>query len=311
MGNVYRLDPTPGSVQWGYVGGRQDAALEIASGDTVKLRSVSGDPGDPVPEEWIPDALRRIHEEVADRGAGVHILTGPIRVAGAEPGDTLAVKIERVRIDAPYGFNYVGPMSGLLFHEFEEPDVAIIPYNEDRTLAEFGRCRIPTRPFFGIMGVAPPESWGRVSSVIPGRYGGNIDNREMIEGTTLYLPVMREGALFYAGDGHGAQGDGEIDVTAIETSLEGEFTFELIKGTGQRWPFARRDALLISMGFDEDLSAALIAAARQMIELLQRDYGFTFKEGYRLCSIAADFRITQTVNGVKGVHGVLDTSVIR
>lgn len=311
MAVQHHLSPTPETVHWGYIGGIQEPVLDVFPGDSLILRSVSGDPTDLVPAEWIPEELRLIHAEVKDRGPGVHVLTGPIRVIGAEPGDTLVVQIKRVDIDAPYGFNYIGPASGLFYHEFDEPDVEIITFDETRQFAEMGRIKLPVRPFFGIMGVAPPESWRRISSVVPGRYGGNIDNKQLIVGTTLYLPVMREGALFYAGDGHAAQGDGEIGVTAIETALEGEFQFDLIKGTNQRWPYAERNSLLISMGFDEHLSAALMAAAKQMVELLQDRHGLSYKEAYRLCSVAADFHITQVVNGVKGVHGMLDTSVIR
>ncbi|MBD2844347.1 acetamidase/formamidase family protein [Paenibacillus sp. IB182496] len=310
MTRIHRLDAGPGTVQWGYVGGAGEAVLELDSGDTLVLRSVSGSPDDPVPAGWIPETLRRIHEQVLDRGPGVHILTGPVAVRGAVPGDTLAVHIERVRIDAPYGFNYIGPMSGLLFNEYDEPDVAILTYDEERRYASYGRMRIKTAPFFGIMGVAPPLAWGRQSSIVPGRFGGNMDNRQLTPGTTLYLPVMREGAHFYAGDGHGAQGDGEIDVTAIETSLEGEFRLELLRGTDQQWPYARRGSLLISMGFDESLQAALTMAARQMIGLLETEHGLSAKEAYRLCSIAADYHITQAVNGVKGVHGMLDTAIL-
>ena len=310
MAKEHVLDPSPQTVHWGYIGGPQRPALTVDPGDALTLRSVSGDPADPVPEDWISEPLKTIHAEVRDKGPGVHILTGPVWVNGAEPGDTLAVTIGPIRPTAPYGFNYMGPTSGLFREEPEVAETAVIAYDEELQNGFLGRIKVPLRPFFGIVGVAPPESWGRISSVIPGRYGGNMDNKELIEGTTLYLPVLRDGALFYAGDGHGAQGDGEVNVTAIETSLEGRFEFGLIKGTGQRWPYAKRGSLLISMGFDEDLTAALKDSVRQMMELLEDGYGFSAMEAYRVCSLAADFRITQVVNGVKGVHGMLDTSVI-
>jgi len=310
MAKLHRLDASADTVVWGYIGGRQRPVLTIEPGDSVALRSVSGTPDDEVPREWIPDALREIYAKVTDRGPGVHLLTGPIAVKGAIPGDTLAVEIGKIRVDADYGFNYMGPMSGLFYNEMDDAEIAIVPYDRERRYGSLGRASIPLRPFFGIMGVNPPEDWGRITSVTPGRYGGNMDNKELVEGTTLYLPVLREDALFYAGDGHGAQGDGEIDVTAIETSLEGQFKLDLLKGTGQEWPYARRGATLISMGFDEDWAAALKASANQMIGLLGEQYGLSRREAYRLCSICADFRITQAVNGIKGVHGLFDTSVI-
>ncbi|WP_027092786.1 acetamidase/formamidase family protein [Cohnella thermotolerans] len=310
MSKLHRLDPSAETVVWGFIGGAQRPVLEVEPGDSVLLRSVSGTPDDAVPREWIPDALREIYATVTDHGPGVHILTGPVAVKGAAVGDTLAVGIERIRVDAPYGFNYMGPMSGLFYNEMEDAEVAIVTYDEERRYGRLGRASIPLRPFFGIMGVNPPEDWGRITSVTPGRYGGNMDNKELTEGATLYLPVMREGALFYAGDGHGAQGDGEIDVTAIETSLEGQFKLDLIRGTGQTWPYARKGSTLVSMGFDEDWACALQASANQMIGLLEAQYGLSRREAYRLCSICCDFRVTQAVNGIKGVHGLLDTSVI-
>lgn len=307
----YLLDATSHTVLWGHIGGFDKAALLVKPGDSVLLRSISGSPEMDVPPEWMPDALREIFSAELERGPGFHILTGPIAVEGAEIGDMLAVTVDAIRVTAPYGFNYVGPMSGLLYYDYPDPETVLLPYDNERAHACLGKARIPLRPFFGIMGVSPPESYGKLSSVVPGPFGGNMDNKELTDGTTLYLPVLRDGAYFYAGDGHGAQGDGEIDVTAIETSLEGEFRFGLIKGTGQAWPYARRGSLLISMGFDEDLTAALKAAAKQMIGLLMQDFEISAKEAYRLCSMAADFRITQVVNGVKGVHGLFDTAILE
>ncbi|WP_372660890.1 acetamidase/formamidase family protein [Cohnella sp.] len=310
MAELHLLNPSPETVVWGYIGGAQRHVLEINAGDSVLLRSVSGTPRDPVPAEWIPDSLREIHKKVTDHGPGVHILTGPIAVRGAAVGDTLAVEIEQIRVDSAYGFNYMGPMSGIFYNEMEEAETAIITFDDDRRVGRLGRATIPLRPFFGIMGVNPPEDWGRITSVTPGRYGGNMDNKQLTEGTTLYLPVLRDGGLFYAGDGHGAQGDGEIDVTAIETSLEGRFRLDVMKGTGQRWPYARRGTMLISMGFDDDFACALQGSANQMIGLLEDQFGLSRREAYRLCSICADFHITQAVNGIKGVHGMLDTSIL-
>jgi len=167
-------------------------------------------------------------------------------------------------------------------------------------------AELPLRPFFGVMGVAPPIPWGAISTLPPRRNGGNLDNKELIAGSTLYLPIHIDGALFSVGDGHGAQGDGEVCVTAIETGLIG--TFELVVRDDMRleWPRAETPTHVMTMAFDPDLDTCVVLALRQMVELAAVATGLTAQEAYALMSLAADVRVTQVVNGAKGIHVMLE-----
>jgi acetamidase/formamidase len=168
---------------------------------------------------------------------------------------------------------------------------------------------VPLRPFFGSMGVAPPASAGRWNSSPPWIHGGNLDNKELTAGAVLYLPVHVPGGLFLVGDGHAAQGNGEVNITALETSLTGELQFFLHKERHLEWPRAETPTHYISMGTDEDLTLAAKIAVREMIRFLVEEKGMTREDAYVLCSTAVDFNITQLVDGKKGVHGMLPKSV--
>jgi acetamidase/formamidase len=169
---------------------------------------------------------------------------------------------------------------------------------------------LPLAPFFGVMGTAPPAHWGRVSSLIPRAFGGNIDNKELGAGATLYLPVFVEGALFSCGDGHGAQGDGEVCITAIETALEGTFEFHLREDLSFAMPRAETRTHHITMGIDPDLDICAKDALREMIGLITERTKLSREEAYMLCSLAADLRVTQTVNGNKGIHCMLPKTLV-
>ncbi|MBX6741945.1 MAG: acetamidase/formamidase family protein, partial [Acetobacteraceae bacterium] len=169
---------------------------------------------------------------------------------------------------------------------------------------------LPLAPFFGVMGVAPPEEWGQISTKEPRAHGGNLDNKELGEGATLYLPVFVPGANFSAGDGHGVQGDGEVCINALEICLTGHFRLDLEKGGGAkdpvlRFPRAETATHFISMGMHEDLDLAMKQALREMIAFIVSRTNLSAADAYQLCSLAVDFRVTQTVNGEKGVHGML------
>jgi acetamidase/formamidase len=175
-----------------------------------------------------------------------------------------------------------------------------LPWGTELTLA----------PFFGVMGVAPPPRYGTISTIQPREHGGNLDNKELTAGSILYLPVWAEGARFSAGDGHGVQGDGEVCINALEICLTGTFTLVLHKGGGERnplltYPRAETPSHFITMGMHEDLDLAMKQALRQMISFITGRTNLSKEQAYQFCSLAVDFHVTQTVNGEKGVHGML------
>ena len=308
---THRVPATPETVRWGTFDAATPPVLTINSGDTVVLECVSGSP-DTLPPAGsglaVPPALTAIHAKVA-RGAG-HIITGPIAVAGAEPGDMLAVKIEAIEFETDWGFCGFRPLSGTLPNDFSDRFLTIIPI--DRAA---GTCRLPygvelkLAPFFGVMGVAPRPSFGTISTVQPREHGGNLDNKELGAGATLYLPVWARGALFSAGDGHGVQGDGEVCINALETCLTGTFRLTLHKKRGDApllsYPRAETATHFITMGMNEDLDEAMRRALREMIAFICGRTNLSREQAYQFCSLAVDFHVTQTVNGEKGVHGML------
>ena len=291
--------------------------LRIKSGDRVRVRTLHV--GSPetleragLPPDEVEESLREVHEQVTDRGPGGHVLTGPIFIEGAAPGDVLEVKILTVDLAIPYAYTTLSPNRGFLSGEFEEPVTRIIRLDKARQIAAFAEgIEVPLAPFFGSMGVAPPPEAGRWNSAPPWIHGGNLDNRKLVAGTTLYLPVHVPGALFQVGDGHAAQGNGEVCITAFETSLWGELQFVLHKNKSLDWPRAETPTHIISMGTDEDLSEAAKIAVRQMIRYLVEERGLTREDAYMLCSVAVDFNITQLVDGKVGVHGLLPKNLFQ
>jgi len=280
------------------------------------LECVSGSP-DTLPPPGsgmvVPPALLAIHAQVP-RGPG-HIITGPVAVAGAEPGDMLEVKIEKIEFGADWGFCGFRPLAGTLPEDFPERFLTIIPVDRAR-----GTCRLPygvdlkLAPFFGVMGVAPRPGYGTISTVQPREHGGNMDNKEIGAGATLYLPVWAPGALFSAGDGHGVQGDGEVCINALEMCLTGTFTFTLHKKSGGTallsYPRAETATHFITMGMNEDLDLAMKRALREMISFICSRSNLSPQQAYQFCSLAVDYHVTQTVNGEKGVHGLLKKGLL-
>jgi len=314
---VYKLKAGPTTVVWGYYSASAPPALRVHSGDTVEMETlITNSPSrleaaGVAPGEVEP-ALRAIYKEVTDKGPGGHILTGPVYVEGAEPGDTLEVRIQEIRLAIPYAYNGFRPGAGFLPDDFPYARMKIIPLDRERMVAHFSdRIEIPIRPFFGSMGVAPPEANGRISSAPPWIHAGNLDNKEFVAGTTLYIPVHVRGALFEAGDGHAAQGNGEVDITALETSLTGVFQFIVRKDLHLRWPRGETPTHYITMGLHEDLREATRLAALEMIDFLVNEKHLTRDDAYMLASAAADFSITQLVDGNKGVHAMIAKSIFR
>lgn len=308
----HRLTSTPETVRFGMFDAAFDPVLTIASGDSVTFECVSGGVEVMPPPgslHVVPPALRAIHASDPPR-LGPHILTGPVAIAGAEPGDRLEVRIEAIEPNNDWGYCAVRPLAGTLPEDFPERYVSHIAVNRAA-----GTCKpdwgpeLPLAPFFGTMGVAPPARYGRLSSREPREHGGNMDNRELVAGATLHLPVWVPGANFSVGDGHGRQGDGEVCVNALEMGLTGTFTFVLHKkdaaGAPFAWPRAETPTHDILMGFNEDLDLAMKQALRQTIDFIVERSPLTRVQAYQFCSLAVDFRVTQTVNGEKGVHALL------
>jgi acetamidase/formamidase len=263
-----------------------------------------------VSESEIPDALKVVERSVAQRGPGVHPLTGPVWIDGAEPGDVLQVKIVGFEFLHPYGATGFIPNSGTLPDEFPYTRFKLIRFDLPAGTAEFSPAvRLKLSPFFGSIGVAPNPLSGRISSGPPGPHTGNLDNKELVGGSILYLPVHVPGALLSMGDGHAVQGDGEVSLTALETSLRGTIEVTVQKGRRLKWPRAETTTHYIAMGLHADLDEAARLATREMIDWLVSDKGMNRDEAYILCSLAADLRVTQLVDGTKGIHAMIAKSI--
>ena len=311
----YTLKPTPKTVAWGYYDASTPPVLRVKSGDTVEVQTlITSSPkrleGAGVPPAQVEQSLRDIYDQVKDKGPGGHILTGPIYIEDAQPGDVLEVRILAIRLAIPYAYNGFGPGRGFLPEDYPYPKIKIIPLDEKRMVAQFAPgIEIPLHPFFGSMGVAPPEGSGKISSNPPWIHAGNLDDKALIAGTTLYIPVHAAGALFEVGDGHAGQGNGEVDITALETSLIGTFQFVVRKDIHLRWPRAETPTQFITMGLHEDLNEATKLAVREMIDYLMNEKHLSRDDAYMLSSVAADLSITELVDGNKGVHMAIPKSI--
>lgn len=296
---------------WGFFDAAHPAAITIGSGDEITIETISGGPRNlPGPGYHVPLELLELHAAGVPSMPG-HILTGPVAVDGAVAGDVLQVDILDVSLRQDWGYNLIRPLVGTLPHDFAETHHTIIPLDATRGVAKLPwGLELPLAPFFGVMGVAPPPAWERISTIEPRKHGGNIDNKEMVSGTTLFLPVFADGALFSCGDGHGAQGDGEVCVTAIETALKGRFRLTLRKDLAITYPQAETPTHYITMGMDPDLDRCAEMALRDMITLTSHRAGISRADAYMLCSLAGDLRITQTVNREKGVHMMMAKDLI-
>ena len=313
---THRLEATPSTVAYGYYWSEAKPALRIASGDiidvdTLLTNSPQGLARAGVPDAKIQSSLKAIVTEVTGdrRGPGGHILTGPVYVEGAEPGDALEVKVLSIDFAIDYGYN---GCSGFIRENCDQTAGTKILALDSKTMtAEFEPgIVVPLKPFFGSMGVAPAPEAGRVSSNPPGRHAGNMDNKELTAGSTLYIPVFVPGALFEIGDGHAAQGDGEVDQTAIETSLRGKLQLTVRKGMKLTWPRAETATDYISMAADPDLTVATKTAIQEMVDFLASAKGLSKHRAYQLVSIAGNVAVTQLVDRPNvGVHVRMPKSI--
>src|ERR1700738_4312482 len=217
----HHLHSSPETCHWGFFEAKLKPVLTIASGDEVTIDTITGGP-DVVPDKsrfHVPPELAEVHAK-NERMVPGHILTGPVAIEGAQPGDVLEVEILDVRLRQDWGYNMIRPLAGTLPDDFHETRLMNIPLDQKRMVGRLPwGLDLPLAPFFGVMGVAPPPAWGRITSIVPRAMGGHLDNKEIGPRTSLYLPVFVPGGLFSCGDGHGAQGDGEVCVTAIETTM--------------------------------------------------------------------------------------------
>jgi len=318
QGVEHHLPLTPDNIHWGYYDPSLPPAVHVRSGDRVtfqnllargleRLRLAGFD------ESRFTEAMLAVEEAETTR-LGAHPLNGPIYVEDAEPGDVLEVRLVDIGFLAPYGVSGHLPGGGTLPDDFPYGSLRRFEIDTLRGVATMEGVEgvaIPVRPFFGSIGVAPPVLSGRVNSRAPGYYVGNLDNKDLVEGTTLFLPVHARGGLLSIGDGHAAQGDGEVSGTAIEASLYGTIEIVLHKDRTLRWPRAETPTHYVSMGLDPDLDEAARMATREMVDYLVAEHGLDPSDAYVLCSVALDLRITQLVDGTKGVHGMLPKAVLR
>jgi acetamidase/formamidase len=312
----HTLKATCDTVHLGGFSSALPPVLTIESGDRVHVETFSGfGVYRKAPDEFVPPAFREICENLATArrvGPGSHLLTGPIYINQAEPGDVLEVRLEAITPGLPIGFNAIRPGWGALQQTFTEPALRFIPLDLHQQVAEFppdSGIQIPLHPFFGIMGVATDEL--SRSSIPPGLFGGNLDNRHLQAGSRLFLPIFLSGGLFSIGDGHAAQGDGEVNVTAIETSMNGTIQLILRKDLHLTVPIAETPTDFITMGFGSTLDAAFEQALEQAIEFLQVFAHLSAEDAYVLCSLAVNFHITQAVNTPqKGVHSLLSKKLL-
>ena len=315
---THRLPATPETVAYGYYWAEAKPVLRVASGDIIDVDTLITSTPERlqevgVPTEKIQASLKAIVANVTGdrRGPGGHILTGPVYVEGARPGDTLEVKVLSIEFPIDYGYN---GCSGFLPANCNgSVPRSILKLDTKAMTSEFKPgIVIPLRPFFGSMGVAPAPEVGRVSSNPAGRHAGNLDNRELVVGSTLYIPVFVPGALFQIGDGHGAQGDGEVDQTGLETSLRGRVQLTVRKDMKLVWPRAETSADYISMGSDEDLKTATAIAIQEMVDFLAATKALTKHEAYQVVSLAGDVAVTQLVDQpVYGVHVKVPKAIFR
>jgi acetamidase/formamidase len=310
MSTHHTLTPGGKTCHWGFFDAELPAVLTIASGDTVTIDTVSGALDNLPPQFEALATHRDVLATLTPRMRG-HIMTGPVAVEGAEPGDVLEVRIDAITPSQNWGYTAISPINGTLPEDFPMRRLWYSAIDRQRGVATLPwGTELPLAPFFGVMGTAPPAFYGALSSIEPREFGGNIDLKELTAGTTLYLPVFNKGAMFSIGDGHGMQGDGEVCLTALETALSGTFRLTVRKDLSFRLPRAETASHWITLGFDPDLDDAAKIALREMIALVTERTDLKPEEAYMLCSLTCDLRVTQLVDGNKGIHAMLPKSAI-
>jgi len=335
---LHELRATPRTCFWGFFDRSRPPVLTVRSGDLVQVETLTHQAGD-APDVLMDDGVRAVYEGIpaAERGPGVHVMTGPIAVEGAKAGDTLEVHVLAMSPRLPYGTN-IGAWWGYLYEDMKKERITIyrvhfdagyaeaafgfdythsprydapgtiIPPERTRRTAALRGVRVPLRPHFGVMGVAPRED-GKVNSIPPGDFGGNVDDWRIGPGATMYYPVQNDGALFFVGDPHMAEGDGELSGTAIESSANGLLRLTVRHDLTTDSPLLETATHWYTHGFGSDLDEAMRSAARRMLDFLVRTRGLSRDDAYSLLSVAADFGITQVVDQRMGVHAGIPKQV--
>lgn len=315
---TYELKASPENIHWGYFSAELEPVIRVNPGDIVIIEDVPRlDPIDMekwgIPAEEMSEGYRRIYREVTDKGPGPHIMVGPVYINGAEPGDVLEVRILEVELAYTFGYSRLSSRGGTLPGEFERWERILRIDLENKTTQAAEGVVIPmNNPFFGSMGVAPAAAAGRISTVPPGNYAGNLDNKDLGTGSILYIPVHTKGALFSAGDGHGVQGHGEVSINALETGLRGRFQFFVRKDMKLKWPRAETPTHWMVMGLHEDLDEAMKIAVRETIDfIVERFPHLDRNEAFMLASLAVDYHVSQNVNRTKGIHGMIPKDIFK
>ena len=311
-GQVHELRASPTTTHISFFDASLEPVLRIEPGDVVRLETATGNPrwfeAAGVPREQIPPELYTVYEGYDSDGRGDHTLNGPIFVSGAEPGDMLEIRILSVDVRLPIAGQGIGAR---LFPD----DAGVSRVHRidlaDRTVEFAPGVVVPIKPFWGVIGVAPPPEMGRVGSGAPNFFGGNMDNRDLGPGSILYLPVHNPGALLSVGDGHAVQGYGEISGSAVETSLRGEIQVLLHRDQRLEWPRAETPTHYMTMGLDPDLDTAARIAADEMLDFLIATKGLDRETAILLCSVAMDMVVTQVVDGTKGIHAMVAKDVFQ
>ena len=319
------LKSTPDTILWGYIAANLPPALTIKSGQIVEIEALShqGLTTNKDPEKFfagygimgnevLADAKSIYSEVKRPKGASVHILTGPIYVEGAEPGDTLEIRVHDIKFRVPYGVNNTGPGKGVLPKLLNDATAKLIRIDLERRVALFSDdIHIPLNPFMGIMAVSPPTSLGMVSSTPPGAWGGNIDLKYTGIGSSLFLPVFNKGGQFFTGDGHAVQGDGEVDGGAIEISLKPTLQFIVHKGKSLKQPRVETATDYLTTGLDTDLNVATRIALQEAVDFLQKEKGLSAADAYALSSLAVDLGIGEAVDIVNLVYAKIPKNIFK
>ncbi len=312
MATEHHLTAAPENVCWGAFSAEFVPVLEVDSGDRVVVDTVSGSPGQ-FPVEMAERLLPEHRELIATRKPILpgHILTGPIAVRGADPGDVLEVRILDVTLRQDWAWNMIVPLRGTLPEDFPNRRIMAIELDTVGMVARLPwGAELPLNPFFGVIGVAPPAAWGTISSLAPGAHGGNLDIKELTPGSILYLPIYNAGAGLMVGDGHAVQADGESCVSAAETAVTGTLELHVRKDLSLTMPRAETSTHHITIGIDPDLDDAARGGVREMVTLIRQLTDLSAEDAYTLCSLAADVRISQLVNMNKGCHVMLPKTAL-